>query len=122
MQNLEGAATPLMLRSETAGPGRTAARAFVLALGTQISNPKAAVVYASVFAAFLPRTFPVLLGVGTVVIIFIIETGWYALVAAVLSADGPRAAYLRYKAWVDRSAGGVMGILGIRLITSARGG
>lgn len=36
-------------------PGR---RALLLGLATQISNPKTAVVYASIFAAFLPRDVP----------------------------------------------------------------
>ncbi|REM37488.1 LysE family translocator, partial [Mycobacterium tuberculosis] len=31
----------------------------------------------------------------------------------------PRSAYLRYKVWIDRSAGGVMGLLGLRLVWSA---
>ena len=52
--------------------------------------------------------------------IFMIEFGWYLLVATVLSSTKPRAAYLRYKAWIDRSAGSVMAILGIKLIVSAR--
>jgi threonine/homoserine/homoserine lactone efflux protein len=117
----KSAATPLALQSEAPEPKtRDAGRAFVTALGTQISNPKAAVVYGSVFAAFMPRNFPLSLGMSTVVIIFMIEAGWYSLVAVTLSSTGPRAAYLRYKAWVDRSAGGVMAILGIKLVTSAR--
>jgi threonine/homoserine/homoserine lactone efflux protein len=28
--------------------------------------------------------------------------------------------YLRYKSWLDRAAGGVMAVLGIKLITAAR--
>lgn len=117
----KGAAKPLALQSEAPEPKtQDAKRAFVMALGTQVSNPKAAIVYASVFAAFLPRNFPLLLGMSTVVIIFMIEAGWYSLVAVALSSSRPRAAYLRYKAWVDRATGGVMAILGIKLITSAR--
>ncbi|QEM66930.1 LysE family translocator [Geobacter sp. FeAm09] len=116
-----GAGQPLALRPETAESAQQGAgRAFLLALGTQVSNPKAAIVYGSVFAAFLPRDFPLFLAVITVAVIFMIEAGWYALVALVLSAAGPRAAYLRYKVWIDRSAGGVMAVLGIKLVASAR--
>ena len=53
-------------------------------------------------------------------VVFVIETGWYALVALVLSSEGPRLAYLRFKTWIDRAAGGVMIALGIRLAASAR--
>jgi len=117
----KGAGRPLAVQAEVAEPrSRNVGRSFAVALGTQVSNPKAAIVYASVFAAFLPRDFPLFLAVITAMTIFMIETGWYALVAVVLSSAGPRTAYLRYKAWIDRSAGGVMTILGIKLVSSAR--
>jgi hypothetical protein len=51
--------------------------------------------------------------------VVLIEAGWYAIVAALLSAPQSRRAYLRYKKWVDRSAGVIMGALGIRLATTA---
>jgi threonine/homoserine/homoserine lactone efflux protein len=68
----------------------TGRRSFWLALATQLSNPKTAVVYASVF------------------------------VPLALSAPSPRAAYLRSKTWIDRAAGTVMALLGLRLILSTR--
>jgi threonine/homoserine/homoserine lactone efflux protein len=52
--------------------------------------------------------------------IFVIEAGWYSVVTLALSAPAPRAAYLRWKVWVDRAAGGAMGLLGIKLIATAR--
>lgn len=117
----KGAGQPLELRPESSEPSKqNSGRAFAMALGTQVSNPKAAIVYAGVFAAFLPRDFPLSLAMITVVVIFVIEAGWYALVAVVLSSARPRAAYLRYKARIDRSAGGVMTVLGIKLAASAR--
>lgn len=116
----QGATKPLGLQPEASEPSAGDAwRAFLTALGTQVSNPKAAIVYASVFAAFLPRNFPLSISMITVLVIFLIETGWYALVAVVLSSAGPRAAYLRYKTWMDRSASGVMTLLGIKLTASA---
>lgn len=98
-------------------------RTFLLGLATQVSNPKTAVVYASIFAAFLPREVPLVLALAVPAVIFCIETGWYAIVALALSSAAPRSAYLRYKTWIDRAAGGVMGLLGLRLVWSAvRGG
>src|SRR5262249_17788349 len=55
-----GAPAPLNLARGDAGRG-SALQAFVLALATQLSNPKAAIVYASVFSAALPRDTPWLL-------------------------------------------------------------
>ena len=92
----------------------------MLALTTQVSNPKAAIVYASVFAAFLPAAPSLAFDVAVVVLVFTIETGWYTIVALALSSEGPRGAYLRFKTWIDRIAGGVMVGLGVKLLASAQ--
>ena len=99
--------------------GTTSRRSFWLGLVTQISNPKAAVVYASVFVSLLPREMPLWAMLVLPVVIFCIEAGWYSIVALALSAPVPAAAYLRWKRWIDRAAGGVMGLLGIKLIYDA---
>ncbi len=91
-------------------------RSFALALATQLSNPKTAVVYGSIFAAFLPASLPGWMAAAMLPSILLVETGWYALVALALSSGRPRAAYLRWKRSIDRAAGSVMGALGIRLI------
>lgn len=117
-----GARQPLAMAQDADAslpqPGR-GKRTFLLGLATQVSNPKTAVVYASIFAAFLPREVPLVLALAVPAVIFCIETGWYAIVALALSSAAPRSAYLRYKTWIDRAAGGVMGLLGLRLVWSA---
>jgi threonine/homoserine/homoserine lactone efflux protein len=119
-----GAREPLAVSQEERSPGSRGNgwRAFLLGMGTQISNPKTAVVYASIFAAFLPREVPLALALAVPAVIFCIETGWYSIVALALSSAAPRSAYLRYKAWIDRAAGGVMVLLGVKLLSGARGG
>jgi len=92
---------------------------FNVALATQLSNPKAAIVYASVFAALLPRDVPLFMLVVVPLAVFAIEAGWYSLVAVGLSSSSPRSAYLKYKTWVDRIAGCVMVGLGSKLLYSA---
>jgi threonine/homoserine/homoserine lactone efflux protein len=52
-------------------------------------------------------------------LIFMIEAGWYSLVAFLFSANQPRRAYLRSKRWVDRAAGTMMGLLGLKLVIEA---
>jgi len=86
---------------------------------TQLSNPKTAIVYASVFAAFLPSTPSIAFSSAIVLLVFCIEAGWYALVALALSSTAPRKQYLRYKTVMDRMAGGVMIALGLKLATTA---
>ena len=95
-------------------------RSLIFGLGTQLSNPKTAIVYASVFATFLPNGVGFQSGVALVVMVFLLETSWYALVALVLSAEKPRKAYLRFKSLIDRVAGGMIFLLGMKLASSAR--
>ena len=94
-------------------------RSFGLGLATQLSNPKTAVVYASIFAALLPAYPPAWMWAALPPLIFVVEAGWYAVVALLFSAARPRAAYLRSKRWIDRLAGSVLGVLGVRLIVDA---
>jgi threonine/homoserine/homoserine lactone efflux protein len=105
--------------ADQAARSTAAARSFAIGLTTQISNPKAAIVYASVFAAFLPANVTLSFDIAVASIVFSIEAGWYSLVAFALSSSGPRAAYLRVKAWVDRAAGTLMVALGLKLLLSA---
>lgn len=89
---------------------------FWLGLATQIANPKTAVVYAGIFAAFLPADPPLTILILLPPAVFLVEFGWYALVATVFSATGPRRTYLASKGWLDRLSGAVLGALGARLI------
>jgi threonine/homoserine/homoserine lactone efflux protein len=118
-----GARQPLAVAQEAGDPAQRqqgrGRRTFLLGLATQVSNTKTAVVYASIFAAFLPREVPLVLALAVPAVIFCIEAGWYSIVALALSSAAPRSAYLRYKVWIDRAAGGVMGLLGLRLVWSA---
>jgi threonine/homoserine/homoserine lactone efflux protein len=111
-----GAREPLAIDPSDHPAGTTFNRAFLVGLGTQLSNPKTAVAYGSIFAALLPAnpapwTFAILLP-----LIFLIEAGWYTVVALTCSSAGPRAVYLRSKQWVDRTASTVIGALGIKLL------
>lgn len=45
-----------------------------------------------------------------------IEFGWYTLVTTVLSSGRARAFYLRAKAAIDRAVGGLLVLLGTRLL------
>jgi threonine/homoserine/homoserine lactone efflux protein len=116
-----GARTPLAVADAGAAAVHAPGRALALGLATQLSNPKTAVIYASVFAAFLPAAPSWAFSGLLLLAVFAVETLWYALVALVLSSARPRAAYLRGKTWVDRVAGAVMAGLGLKLVLSARG-
>lgn len=116
-----GAKKPLISDTvDSASRSTTAIQSFALGLTTQISNPKTAVVYASVFAAFLPIESSLMFNFGVAGLVFTIETVWYTLVALVLSSNVPRKVYLHYKSWIDRAAGGMMIALGFKLAASTR--
>lgn len=94
--------------------------AFRDGLLTQLSNPKTAVVFASIFTALLPREIPAYYYIALPVISFIIDAGWYSLVTIALSTERSRNVYLRFKTAIDRVAGSVMTLLGLKLLLSSR--
>jgi len=47
---------------------------------------------------------------------FVIDVLWYAVVSCLLSTEGPRQAYIKYRKFLDRLSGAVMAGLGIQLL------
>ena len=92
------------------------AKAYRSGLVVQLSNPKIAIILASVFTALLPKEIPAYYYFVLPTLCFFIDAGWYSLVAMALSAEGPRKVYLKFKKIFDRIAGGVMTVLGLKLI------
>lgn len=115
----QGATQPFTFSDLGEIRSRSRFRSFSFALVTQLSNPKTAVIYASVFAALLPPSPSFWFLVALPPLIFMIETTWYAIVACAFSAKGPRDFYVGCKGWIDRIAGTVMGALGLRLISES---
>jgi threonine/homoserine/homoserine lactone efflux protein len=116
-----GARQPVVLESTSLqNHAAQAWRSFVLGLVTQVSNPKTAIVYASVFASLLPHDIPSVVPVVLPIMVFAIETTWYSVVALALSSPSPRARYLASKRWIDRTAGTIMSLLGLKLIFEAQ--
>lgn len=118
-----GASRPLVVDPvRTANAVSQPSRSFLLGLATQVSNPKTAIVYASVFASLLPNPAPTAVWIALPVLVLAIETLWYATVALALSAPTPRARYLASKRWLDRAAGAVMAALGLKLVLEGQSG
>jgi len=115
-----GSKQPLEFASEQCARKISVRRSFNVGFLTQISNPKTAVVYASIFAVALPASASYLFGIVCVCLIFLIETGWYATVAVLLSAEKPRSRYLESKTLIDRIASTVMGGLGFKILSDVR--
>src|SRR4051812_8821038 len=93
-------------------------QALLLGLSTQLSNPKTAVVYASVFSAVLPEELSLSTVAAMSLAVFVIEFGWYALVAIGFSTGRARQVYASGKTWIDRLAAGAMTALGVKILAN----
>jgi len=84
-------------------------------IAAQLANPKPAVFFGTVFLTFLPPVVP-LWAYGVILgIIFFNDTVWNVLVARIFSLDRTRAIYLGLKTLIDRTFGGLLGLMGLKL-------
>ncbi|GAB7526434.1 hypothetical protein PBS_54250 [Paraburkholderia sp. 2C] len=118
-----GARKPLVLDGVHNGMSNGAQHAFRTALRTglvtQLSNPKAAIFYGSIFAALLPQHPPVWCYLALPPAVFLIEGGWYAAVAVFFSSRHARDLYSKAKTAIDRVGATIVTALGLRLILTA---
>ncbi|KAA8727690.1 MAG: LysE family transporter [Ewingella americana] len=112
---------PMVVETAIAGQSKPRyLKTFRDGLFTQLSNPKTAVVFASIFTALLPAHIPAYYYVVLPLVSFIIDAGWYSFVAYVLSVEKSQKAYIRFKTVIDRVAGTVLMLLGLKLILSSK--
>ncbi|WP_375508563.1 LysE family translocator [uncultured Caballeronia sp.] len=114
-----GASSPLRVDQARSAHTRNLRKSFLIGLTTQLSNPKTAIWYGSIFAALLPQHPPLWCYFVLPPLLFGIEAGWYTVVALGFSSRRPREVYLRAKKWVDRIAATAVAALGLRLIFAA---
>jgi threonine/homoserine/homoserine lactone efflux protein len=93
---------------------------FVKGFTTQMSNPKAAVFFGSIFVAMLPSDIPLWMILALIAIVTFNEIWWYTIVALFFGAGPVRRFYIRAKVWIDRATGLFLGALGLRLLWAAR--
>jgi len=114
-----GASIPLILDSVRSQMHGNVRKSFWVGLSTQLSNPKTAIYYGSIFAALLPQHPPLWCYFILPPAVFMVEAGWYTVVALGFSSRRPREVYLSSKKWIDRIAAGAIAALGLRLIYTA---
>ncbi|MFK0378600.1 LysE family translocator [Pandoraea sp. NPDC090278] len=114
-----GAGNPITVDATLAASCGSVRKSFWIGLSTQLSNPKTAIWYGSIFAALLPQHPPLWCYFVLPPLVFAIEFGWYTIVALCFSSKGPREVYLRAKKWIDRVAAAAIAALGLRLILNA---
>lgn len=108
---------PTAAEGEIATP-RSFLSAIRLGMATQFANPKPAVFFGAVFIGLVPPETPVWVLAALLTVICVQETLWYVLVARVFSLARSRAAYGRFKATVDRTFGGLIALLGAKIVTT----
>jgi threonine/homoserine/homoserine lactone efflux protein len=96
-------------------PPRSALSAFRLGLFTQLSNPKPAVLLSAIFIGTVPPGTPIWVLAALLSYLFCVETGWNTFVARVFSFQTTRRAYLAAKTGIDRSFGGLLALLGVKI-------
>jgi threonine/homoserine/homoserine lactone efflux protein len=111
------AAVPIALDGEKKD---AVANPFMKGLLTQVSNPKVAVFFGSIFIAMLPAEVPLWMTLTLVVIVSFNEVWWYSVVALFFGSGRVRRFYIDAKKWLDRVTGLFLGALGLRLLWAAR--
>jgi len=96
----------------------SAAHCFELGLFTNLLNPKTAVFITSLFAATIPPDSPLTLGMLCITIICLISAAWYLLVATVFSSNTAKRAFIKNKRNIERFAGGIFILFGLKLFAS----
>lgn len=103
------------------GRGRTVSSltAFRLGFLTNITNPKAALFFGSVFAASFPAEPSPLLQIAASAVIVVNALCWHTLVAYMFSRQRVRSAYSRQRHLADRIASTIVGFLGGGLLVTS---
>jgi len=92
--------------------------AYRLGLWTNLSNPKAVVMYSSIFLGTIGPGTPGWVLACLIVLILVAETAWNSLVARIFSLDRTRAAYISLKTVIDRCFGAALAVLGVKIVAT----
>jgi threonine efflux protein len=90
--------------------------AYRLGFLTNITNPKSALFFGSVFAAAFPASPGLLLQVTAVTMVVANALAWHFFLAYMFSRPSIRSAYARSRTGVNRAAGAIVGALGLSLL------
>jgi threonine/homoserine/homoserine lactone efflux protein len=120
IQLWRGARNPMAETPVAAGARLTLRHAFWRSILLQLLNPKAAVFFSSVFMTMLAPGVPAWVKGAALGVVFVVEFGWYLVVATTFSSGPARRVYTDAKAWVERIAGAWLALFGVKLALSDR--
>ncbi|MGC6372538.1 LysE family transporter [Pseudomonas sp. K2I15] len=99
-------------------PKRSLFSAWRLGLLGNLSNPKAALFVATIFASTMPPSPSPMLLTLAVITMATLSFSWYSCVALVFSSERMAAVYSRSRKWLDRFAGGCYVLFGATLVAN----
>ncbi|WP_419912134.1 LysE family translocator [Hoeflea sp.] len=94
--------------------------AFLFGFLVTLTNPKAIVLFASVFATAVNAQTPVWLMAAMVVLVFISSLTWYTLVSLFMSSTPVMRRFQNARHWIERAAGVCFVAVGGRILADAR--
>ncbi|CAM3150500.1 LysE family translocator [Paracoccus nototheniae] len=101
------------------GRGRRGASGLVwLGIATQLANPKPAVFFGTIFLTFLPPQAPFWAYAVILMLVFANDAGWNVIVARLFSLERTRRGYMGLKTTIDRTFGGLLALMGLKLATT----
>lgn len=89
-------------------------------LGVTLTNPKAIVLFASVFATSVTAATPIWLMVTMIALVVASSLAWYSLVSLFMSSAPVVRAFGRARHWIERAAGVCFIVLGGRILADSR--
>ena len=104
----------------SAGDGQGAHSSFIFGFLVTLTNPKAIVLFASVFATAVTDTTPAWLMVLMIALVFASAALWYTFVALVMSSPPVIRRFDNARHWIERAAGVCFVAIGGRIIADAR--
>jgi RhtB (resistance to homoserine/threonine) family protein len=90
-------------------------KGFLVGLGTNALNPKAALFFVSFFSIIITPATPIALRAGYGLEISFIALVWFSLLATVLATSKVKAFFERISVWLNRVTGAVLIVLGVKL-------
>ena len=91
-------------------------KSFLIGLLTQLSNPKTSIIIGGIIMAFLPENIPSLTYILLGLIAFVIDAGWYLIVAIILSTNKAQNIYIKFATYINKFASLIMISLAFKLV------
>ncbi len=98
----------------------TSKRALLFGFFVTLTNPKAIVLFASVFATAVTPSTPAWLMIVMIALVTVLSLSWYSFVSIFMSSNLVAVRFQRARHWIERAAGGCFILLGGKVLADAR--